>query len=75
MPSLNGIGNVFYFRFQLNLHIFGLLFMIYALYNIVSALFCASFHLRCINRLIILKWDQPDLNRRPPAPEAGIIPS
>jgi hypothetical protein len=21
------------------------------------------------------QWDQPDLNRRPPAPEAGIIPS
>lgn len=22
-----------------------------------------------------IKWDQPDSNRRPPAPEAGIIPS
>ncbi len=45
------------------------------MYIKLSEVTYVSYMLDNICGSIILKWDQPDLNRRPPAPEAGIIPS
>jgi hypothetical protein len=74
MLSYSSIGNISY----ISLHLIwcNLWVSIDDIYITLSQRYlCVSSKLDDIRESIILKWDQPDLNRRPPAPEAGIIPS
>ena len=73
MLSFNSIGNIL---ISLHLSWFNLWVSIDNIYTTLSQRYlCVLSKLDDIHESIILKWDQPDLNRRPPAPEAGIIPS